>query len=256
MLRIVYGLKLDCEVALWTRRIGWRDTTNNGGSELTAKLQRSNHQVRPGHDDIKIKMFDTTSGHEALGSQGPFTVLAKAYFLTWGERQTTRGTAEAEKIREEADMIDYNEKLVYEEDQIEEDSKLSGNPPYLEGGGPSVALCVRAQLRHYNNNASHEGSCALWRTAAAPQFAIGRRKALQSAKRSQLKRLQTQKDGYIFATDVRDSLKIQEVEKKEQSLQRSHGSSAIHDQETGQVHQVVSDLHIVSFTFTLIVLFL
>ena len=247
MLRIVYGLKLDCEVALRTRRIGWRDTTNNGGSELTAKLQGSNHQVRPGHDDIKMKMFDTTSGHEALGSQGPFTVLAKAYFLTWGERQTTRGTAEAEKIREEVDMIDYNEKLVYEEDQIEEDSKLSGNPPYLEGGGPSVALCVRAQLRHYNNNASHEGSCALWRTAAAPQFAIGRRKALQSAKRSQLKRLQTQKDGYIPATDERDSLKIQEVEKKEQSLQRSHGSSAIHDQETGQVHQVVSDLHIVSF---------
>ena len=139
MLRIVYGLKLDCEVALRTRRIGWRDTTNNGGSELTAKLQRSNHQVRPGHDDIKIKMFDTTSGHEALGSQGPFTVLAKAYFLTWGERQTTRGTAEAEKIREEVDMIDYNEKLVYEE-KIKEDSKLSGNPPYLEGGGRSVAV--------------------------------------------------------------------------------------------------------------------
>ena len=139
MLRIVYGLKLDCEVALWTRRIGWRDTTNNGGSELAAKLQRSNHQVRPGHDDIKIKMFDTTSGHEALGSQGPFTVLAKAYFLTWGERQTTRGTAEAEKIREEVDMINYNEKLVYEE-KIKEDSKLSGNPPYLEGGGRSVAV--------------------------------------------------------------------------------------------------------------------
>ena len=143
MLRIVYGLKLDCEVALRTRRIGWRDTTNKGGSELTAKLQRSNHQVRPGHDDIKMKMFDTTSGHEALGSQGPFTVLAKAYFLTWGERQTTRGTAEVEKIREEVDMIDYNEKLVYKEGQIEEDSKLSGNPPYLEGRGPSVAvLCV------------------------------------------------------------------------------------------------------------------
>ena len=52
MLRIVYGLKLDCEVTLWTRRIGWRDTTNNGGSELAAKLQRSNHQVCPGHDDI------------------------------------------------------------------------------------------------------------------------------------------------------------------------------------------------------------
>ena len=115
---------------------------------------------------------------------------------------------------------------------------------------------MRAQLRHYNNNASHEGSCALWRTAAAPQFAIGRRKALQSAKRSQLKRLQTQKDGYIPAKDERESLKIQEVKKTEQSLQRSHGSSAIHDQETGQVHQVVSDLHIVSFTFTLIVLFL
>ena len=31
MLRIVYGLKLDCEVALRTRRIGWRDTTNTGG---------------------------------------------------------------------------------------------------------------------------------------------------------------------------------------------------------------------------------
>ena len=63
--------------------------------------------------------------------------------MAWGERQTTRGTAEAEKILGEADMIDYNEKLVYEEDQIEEDSKLSGNPPYLEGRGPSVAvLCV------------------------------------------------------------------------------------------------------------------
>ena len=51
MLRIVYGLKLDCEGALRTRRIGWRDTTNKGGSELTAKLQRSNHRVRQGNDD-------------------------------------------------------------------------------------------------------------------------------------------------------------------------------------------------------------
>ena len=137
-----------------------------------------------------------------------------------------------EKIREEVDIINYDKKLVCE-GEIEEDSKLSENPPYLEGGGPSVALCVRAQLRHYNNNASHEGSCALWRTAAAPQFAIGRRKALQSAKRSQLKRLQTQKDGYILATDERESLEIQEVEKKEQSLQRSHGSSATHGPEDG-----------------------
>ena len=47
-----------------------------------------------------------------------------------------------EKIREEVDIINYDKKLVYE-GEIEEDSKLSGNPPYLEGRGPSVAvLCV------------------------------------------------------------------------------------------------------------------
>ena len=93
---------------------------------------------------MKMKIFHSTSGHEALGSQGPSTVLAKgtrdpAYFQMWGERQITRGTAEAEKIREGVDTIDYNEKLVYEE-KIKEDSKLSGNPPYLEGGGRSVAV--------------------------------------------------------------------------------------------------------------------
>ena len=96
-----------------------------------------------------------------------------------------------------------------------------------------VAVCVR-NFRHNNNPLfSHEDSCALESVAAATQFAIGRHKALQSAKRSQLKRLQTQKDGYILATDERESLEIQEVEKKEQSLQRSHGSSATHGPEDG-----------------------
>ena len=103
-------------------------------------------------------------------------------------------------------------------------------------------------IRHNNNPLfSHEDSCALESAAAALQFAVGRHKALQQCQEP-LKRLQTQKDGYTLATDVQGSHEIQEeVKKTEQSLQRSHGSSAIHDQETGQVHQVVSDLHIVSF---------
>ena len=65
----------------------------------------------------------------------------------------------------------------------------------------TVALCVRAQLRH-NNNTIHECSCALESAAAAPQFAY-----------SQLK---TQKEGHEasdIATDVRKS---HEVEKEHQ----------------------------------------
>ena len=73
-----------------------------------------------------------------------------------------------------------------------------------------AVLCVR--FRRHNNLQFHEGgSCALWRAAAANQFAIGR--------------LKTQKEGQEvpeITTDVRDSL---EVEKKEQD--ESHGSSVI-----------------------------
>ena len=129
MLRIVYGLKLDCEVALWTRRIGWRDTTNNGGSELTAKLQRSNHRVRQGHDDNDDEDEDIP-----LLPPDMKPSAATAHLQGVQRRQ--------EKIREEVDTIDYDKKLVYE-GEFKEDSKLSGNPPYLEGCGPSVAvLCV------------------------------------------------------------------------------------------------------------------
>ena len=102
---------------------------------------------------IKMKMYHATSGHEALGSQGPSTVLAKgtrdpAYFQMRGERQTA-GTAEAEKIRGEVDIIDYDKKLVYE-GEIEEDSKLSGNPSIL---GRSRAQCsgIVRTFRHNNN---------------------------------------------------------------------------------------------------------
>ena len=56
--------------------------------------------------------------------------------------------------------------------------------------------------------------------AAALQFAVGWHKALQSAKKSQL-RLQTQRDGYDTDTDVRESLEIQEKVQKELSLQRN-----------------------------------
>ena len=242
MLRIVYGLKLDCEVALRTRRIGWRDTTNNGGSELTAKLQRSNHQVRPGHDDIKIKMFDTTSGHEALGSQGPFTVLAKAYFLTWGERQTTRGTAEAEKIREEVDMIDYNEKLVYEE-KIKEDSKLSGNPPYLEGGGRSVAVLYAP------SGTTTTASCSM--RAAVLGGKQQQHHSLPSVgarpcSRAGAPRVSSRSSRGTATTPTRTCGTASRSRRSRRSTTRP-GNSAIHDQNTGQVHQVVSDLHIVSF---------
>ena len=241
MLRIVYGLKLDCEVALWTRRIGWRDTTNNGGSELTAKLQRSNHQVRPGHD-IKIKMFDTTSGHEALGSQGPFTVLAKAYFLTWGERQTTRGTAEAEKIREEVDMIDNNEKLVYEE-KIKEDSKLSGNPPYLEGGGRSVAVLYAP------SGTTTTASCSM--RAAVLGGKQQQHHSLPSVgarpcSRAGAPRVSSRSSRGTATTPTRTCGTASRSRRSRRSTTRP-GNSAIHDQNTGQVHQVVSDLHIVSF---------
>ena len=60
----------------------------------------------------------------------------------------------------------------------------------------------------------HEGSCARRKAAAAPQFAIGRRKALQQGwgAKSQLKIIQ--RDGYDTDTDVRDSLEVQEVEKE------------------------------------------
>ena len=49
---------------------------------------------------------------------------------------------------------------------------------------------------------------------AAPQFAIGRRKALLQGwgAKNQLKIIQ--RDGYDTDTDVRDSLEIQEVEKE------------------------------------------
>ena len=162
MLRIVYGLKLDCEVALRTRRIGWRDTTNTGGvnsqqssSALTIGFAKAT-MIRM----MKMKIFHSTSGHEALGSQGPSTVLAKgtrdpAYFQMRGERQTA-GTAEAEKIREEVDIIDYNKKLVYE-GEIEEDSKLSGNPSIL---GRSRAQCsgIVRTFRHNNNTLLSRGA--------------------------------------------------------------------------------------------------
>ena len=84
-----------------------------------------------------------------------------------------------EKIREEVDIINYDKKLVYE-GEIEEDSKLSGNPPYLEGRGPSVAvLCVPSgtTTTHY----CLEGSCVLRNAASGLQFAIGRHKATNSS---------------------------------------------------------------------------
>ena len=80
-------------------------------------------------------------------------------------------------------------------------------------------MCARAAPAQ-QQHAIHEGSCALWRTAAALQFAVGWHKALQQCQEP-LKRLQTQKDSYDTDTDVRESYEIQEkVKKKELSLQR------------------------------------
>ena len=49
---------------------------------------------------------------------------------------------------------------------------------------------------------------------AAPQFAIGRRKALQQGWGAKIQLKIIQRDGYDTDTDVRDSLEIQEVEKE------------------------------------------
>ena len=77
---------------------------------------------------------------------------------------------------------------------------LANTRKVLRRGANVAVLCVRFRL--HNNLQFHEGgSCALWRAAAATQFAIGR--------------LKTQKEGQgvpDIAMDVRDSL---EVEKKE-----------------------------------------
>ena len=77
---------------------------------------------------------------------------------------------------------------------------LANTRKVLRRGANVAVLCVRFRL--HNNLQFHEGgSCALWRAAAAPQFAIGR--------------LKTQKEGQEvpeITTDVRDS---PEVEKKE-----------------------------------------
>ena len=79
MLRIVYGLKLDCEVALRTRRIGWRDTTNTGGVNSKQSSSALIIGFAKATMITMMKIINSTSGHEALGSQGP----------------PTRGTAEA-----------------------------------------------------------------------------------------------------------------------------------------------------------------
>ena len=79
---------------------------------------------------------------------------------------------------------------------------------------------MRAQFRRNNNPLlSHVDSCAQERAAAVLQFAVGWHKALQSAKKSQL-RLQTQRDSYDTDTDVRESYEIQEKVQKELGLQR------------------------------------
>ena len=84
-----------------------------------------------------------------------------------------------EKIREEVDTIDYDKKLVYE-GEFKEDSKLSGNPPYLEGCGPSVAvLCVPSGTT--TTRYCLEGSCVLRNAASGLQFAIGRHKTTNSS---------------------------------------------------------------------------
>ena len=90
---------------------------------------------------------------------------------------------------------------------------------------------MRAQFRRNNNLLfSHEGSCALWRAAAVLQFAVGWHKALQSAKKSQL-RLQTQRDGYDTDTDVRESYEIQEKVQREQWTAKG---TLVTSQESGQ----------------------
>ena len=96
---------------------------------------------------------------------------------------------------------------------------LLANTRSVLRGGANVAVCVR-NFRHNNNTLfSHEESCAQESEAAALQFAVGWHKALQSAKKSQL-RLQTQRDGYDTDTDVRESHEIQEKVQWEPSLQR------------------------------------
>ena len=86
-------------------------------------------------------------------------------------------------------------------------------------------MCVRFRL-HNNLQFHHEASCALWRAAAATQFAIGRHKATTDVPSAKLK---TQKDGNYAPdtdTDVRDSQEIQEeVKKKEQRTARQLSSS-------------------------------
>ena len=96
---------------------------------------------------------------------------------------------------------------------------LANTRSVLPAGANVAVLCVR--FRPHNNLQFHEGgSCALWRVAAATQFAVGWHKALQQCQEP-LKRLQTQKDSYDTDTDVRESYEIQEkVKKKELSLQR------------------------------------
>ena len=49
---------------------------------------------------------------------------------------------------------------------------------------------------------------------AAPQFAIGRRKALQQGWGAKIQLKIIQRDGYDTDTDVRESLEVQEVEKE------------------------------------------
>ena len=74
-----------------------------------------------------------------------------------------------------------------------------------------IVCCFR-----HNNNALSYTRAAVFRgmQPAAPQFAIGRRKALLQGwgAKNQLKIIQ--RDGYDTDTDVRDSLEIQEVEKE------------------------------------------
>ena len=113
-----------------------------GGSELTAKLQRSNHRVRQGHDDNDDEDEDIP-----LLPPDMKPSAATAHLQGVQRRQ--------EKIREEVDTIDYDKRLVYEE-EIEEDSKLSGNPSIL---GRSRAQCsgIVRTFRHNNNTLLSRG---------------------------------------------------------------------------------------------------
>ena len=90
-------------------------------------------------------------------------------------------------------ILEYNIKIIKNLLDIAMTRKI------LRGAGNVAVLCA---LSGNNSLQFHEGgSCALWRAAAATQFAIGR--------------LKTKKEGREVpesATDVRDSL---EVEKKE-----------------------------------------